>query len=364
MMIQLNKRRQHGNLRRLGTVESLVDFASNDYLGLARSKSLQQSVLREWNEIRCMQGLNGLGSTGSRLLTGNSLYAERLEENIANYHGYESGLLFNCGYMANLGLLSSAAQSGDLIFYDTHIHASMHDGIRLSRGSAFPFKHNDVEHLRTRLERVSGTKKRFVCVESIYSTDGSFAPLEAICRLCQEHDINLIVDEAHATGIFGKKGAGLVAEKQLAEYVFAQITTFGKALGTHGAIVLGTRVLKEYLVNFARSCVYTTAMPLHTLAAVKCSYDMLPYLERERTHLKKLMLQFENRSPIQCIHIPGNREVRKESERLAEKGFDVRALMSPTVKRGEECLRICLHAFNTEEELRQLLEHIEVAKKI
>lgn len=347
---KLDTRERRGNLRQLLTSHGLIDFASNDYLGLARSSSLAELVCQEWERYG-----HKLGSTGSRLLTGNSAYAEELEDRVAAFHGYESGCLFNCGYMANLGLLSAVAGRDDVIFFDAAIHASTHDGIRLSPAKAFPFKHNDIQHLESRLKACCLTGNLFICIESIYSTDGSVAPLQEICELAERYGARLIVDEAHATGVCGQEGRGCIAELKLNAYVFAHVVTFGKALGAHGAIVLGSSTLKKALINFATSYIYTTALPFHTLAAIKCSYELFPKLENERGHLQKLIAIFrQSPTHIQYISVKGNEAAKSLSRKLAWEGFDVRALVSPTVRKGRELLRICLHAFNTEEELRKL----------
>lgn len=361
---RLLKRKKLGNLRKLQTLQPLFDFSSNDYLGLARSPQLATSVFKELQMH--LSHLNGLGSTGSRLLTGNSTYAQALEEKIANFHGYEAGLLFSCGYMANVGLLSAITNQESVILFDAAVHASTHNGIRLSQAKAFPFRHNDLEHLENRLINCSSEGDRFICVESIYSTNGSISPLSEISRLAREYEAHLIVDEAHAVGACGPQGRGLVAEYNLTDHVFAQVTTFGKALGTYGAIVLGNHILKEALINFATSYIYTTALPFQTLAAIKCSYDLFPEMDQERDHLQKLIQIFRESYPsfslshIQSVPIEGNEAVKQAAQDIFKQGFDVRPLMSPTVQRGHEVLRICLHAFNTEDELIQLRNYLQV----
>lgn len=360
---KLLKRQRHGNLRQLKLPQDLIDFSSNDYLGLARSAKLAEAVTEECHKYPNL--LNGLGSTGSRLLTGNTAYAQDLENRIALFHGYESGLLFSCGYMANVGLLSTVAGSQDSIFFDAEVHASTHDGIRLSRAKAFPFKHNDCVHLENRLKNSSRSGEQFICIESIYSTNGSKAPLAEICQLAKMCGAHLIVDEAHAIGVCGPHGRGLVAEQNLTSQVFAQVNTFGKALGTHGGIVLGSHFLKQALINFATSYIYTTALPFHALAAIKCSYDLFPQLETARAQIQKLMQVFgsaqvhSSQAHIQPVSFAGNETVNHVAKELRAEGFDVRALMSPTVKQGREILRICLHAFNSEDELIELLKKIE-----
>lgn len=358
---RLLKRVKMGNLRQLQLPQDLIDFSSNDYLGLARSPQLTASILQEWKKSTSHLRV---GSTGSRLLTGNCLYAQNLEEKIAKFHGYETGLLFNCGYMANVGLLSAIATEESVIFYDSAVHASIHDGIRLSRAQAFPFKHNDLEHLEKRLKTCLSQGDRFICIESLYSTDGSLAPLAEICQLAKKYEAELIVDEAHAVGALGPQGRGLIAAHNKMDHVFAQVITFGKALGTYGAIVVGNDILKQALINFATSYIYTTALPFQTLAAIKCSYDLFPSMDQERQKLQNLIRQFRAAYPsaslshIQAIPIRGNNAVKDAARAIAKKGFDVRPLMSPTVQKGHEILRICLHAFNKAEEVAELIHHI------
>lgn len=355
---QLQRRQKQGNLRQLHCVKNLIDFASNDYLGLARSPDLAFSIKQEWAKY------NSFGSTGSRLLTGNSEYVQDLEDKIAHFHGFEAGLIFNCGYMANVGLISSIAGPEDTIFFDTHVHASIHDGMRLGRALLVPFRHNDLISLEARLRNHS-KGKCFICVESLYSTDGSKAPLSEIYALSKLYNALLVVDEAHAIGVWGPQGKGLVAQNGLEGQIFAQIVTFGKALGAHGAIVLGNLMLKQGLINFARSFIYSTALPFPVLAAIKCSYDLFPRLEKERSHIKYLIKKFQNiildasETQIQGVKIKGNAAVKLAAKNLACEGFDVRPLMSPTVRRGHEILRICLHACNTAEQVTTLLEHVK-----
>jgi 8-amino-7-oxononanoate synthase len=358
---KLAERRRLGNLRSLKCVPALIDFASNDYLGLARSNQLKTAV---WEELSHWED-RIYGSTGSRLLTGNTAYAEALEEEIAKFHGYEAGLLYNCGYMANLGLLSSVAGLEDVIFYDIDVHASSRDGIRLGYAPAYPFRHQDIEHLTRRLQNTGHCKgRKFVCIESVYSLDGSIAPLAEICRICEQYEANLIVDEAHALGVYGISGEGLVGEQKLQSRVFAQVTTFGKALGSQGAIVLGSRILKDYLINFSRSCLYTTALPGHNLAAIHCAYRLLPTLIREREHLHSLISRFMRSNPkgfatpIQPVSCENAEKAIFLSKYLHSHGLDVRPLLSPTVKKGKECLRVCLHATNSITELEILIKLI------
>jgi 8-amino-7-oxononanoate synthase len=364
----LNKRRAAGSLRSLRlTTAGSIDFCSNDYLGFARSKELSALIGAQ----NCPEETRMNGSTGSRLLSGNSLLAEELEESIAGFHGAESALIFNSGYDANLGLFSCMARRTDTILYDELSHASIIDGVRLSTAHSFKFRHNDLYHLEELLKKSGGTK--YVGVEAVYSMGGDFAPLPEMAVLCEKYDARLIVDEAHATGVFGKKGEGRVAELALENSVFARMHTFGKALGVHGAVVLGNAELKTFLVNFSRPFIYSTALPGHSLLSIHCAYQFLAGQQRNMIELRQLISFFregagllkklhfeESQSAIQCMVMPGNEFVRKAAENLQGRGYDVRAILSPTVAEGSERLRICLHAFNTREEVEGLLQGIEI----
>lgn len=359
---RLDERVRAGNLRRLRVGGcGLIDFASNDYLGLAKSPFLAEMIAHEVAN----SGNAFNGSAGSRLLTGNTAYAELLEEHIASFHGVEAALLFNCGYMANAGLVSAVASKGDTVIFDVQVHASTYDGIALSRCRAVPFRHNDIEHLKRRLQTHAGKGNIYICIESTYSTDGSTAPLKDICNLSDIYNARLIIDEAHTIGVTGPQGCGSVASAGVIEHVFAVVATYGKALGVHGAAVLGSRSLKQYLINYSRPFIYTTALPFQALAAIKCAYDLFPKLDRERAAICRLMQAFPNTpSHIQTVQIPGNQAVQSMSKRLEEAGFDVRALTSPTVRRGREALRICLHAYNTPNQVEHLMKAIEHFQRV
>lgn len=364
----LAKRADEGILRGLkncNDLNDLIDLTSNDYLGFARSKDLFESITEKFYDlVQEGQIRPHVGTTGSRLLTGNSLYAESLEQNIAKYHSAEAGLLFNSGYVANTGLLSAVITKEDTIIVDTQVHASTWEGAKLSGARQLLFRHNDVEHLDTQLKKCSG--RIYVCVEALYSMSGDIAPLEQIYQICDRYGANLIVDEAHSTGILGERGRGLVSALGLEQKVFARIHTFGKALGIHGAIVLGSQTLKEYLVNFSRPFMYTTAFPLHTLLSIECAYDKLKKASKEYRQLQTVISTFKeqieayslpisvNSTPIQTIKVAGSTRAKQLSHYLAKKGLDVRAILSPTVRKGEESLRVCLHAFNTKKDVEKL----------
>lgn len=357
----LQKRTDQNALRSLLAPNGLIDLCSNDYLGFASSQTLKNSIEAAYNSLKDTRN----GSGGSRLLAGNSAYAEDLERELAAFHNAEAGLIYNSGYDANIGLFSSLGQKETTILYDELIHASVHDGIKMSSASAFMFRHNDLFHLEERLKSTTGIV--YVAVESIYSMDGDEALLKEISALCVRYKANLIVDEAHATGVSGT-GKGLVQELGLEKEVFARVHTFGKALGCHGAIILGSTLLRDYLINFSRSFIYTTALPMKSLVAIRQAYSLLAKSSSRISELQQLIAFFrleagkypeikliESKSPVQCILFPGNTEVRDLASYLQEEGFDVRPILSPTVAKGKERLRICIHAFNNPTEVQGIL---------
>jgi 8-amino-7-oxononanoate synthase len=366
---KLKQRLDNASLRKLISSGLPVDFCSNDYLGFARSAELRNAINVE---VEALQPVDN-GSGGSRLLSGNTTYTEEAEQYIARFHNSEAGLIFNSGYDANVGLLSSLGQKGDTFICDELIHASLIDGARLTHANRYTFKHNDLTDLEAKLKVAKGII--YVIAESVYSMDGDIAPLEHISDLCKLYQANLIVDEAHATGVFGKHGVGLVQSLNLEQDIFARIVTFGKAIGCHGAIVLGSTSLREYLINFARSFIYTTAAPLHNIIAVKCAYKMLEALDHSAELNKKIVLftSLINKldvsgvtaspSAIQTILFPGNSNARNAATELQANGFDVRPILGPTVPEGKERLRICLHLYNTNEEIRNLVLHLKTLIK-
>ena len=226
----LTKRKSEDAFRSLSPSEVKIDFCSNDYLGFARK---QHTILA------------AIGSTGSRLISGHQAIYEEVEKQIASFHGMETALIFNSGYDANLSFFSTIPQKADTVVYDQLCHASIRDGLRLGIARNFSFNHNDVDDLKQKIEQASGNV--FVVVESVYSMDGDKSPLSQIDDICRTNDAYLVVDEAHATGVFGPKGGGLCQEENVKP--FAKIHTFGKAIGCHGAAILGSKTLKDYLIN-------------------------------------------------------------------------------------------------------------------
>ncbi len=354
---KLKLREESGALRVLRSDDGLIDFCSNDYLGLAGQEFNTDNHLSDLSRIN--------GSTGSRLIRGNSEKAEELELFIAAYHSAGSALLFNSGYVANLGIFSAVPQRNDTVLYDELAHASIRDGIRLSNARSFSFRHNNLEDLIRK--SASATGNVFVAVESIYSMDGDEAPLKELSELCGEKGWNLIVDEAHSAGIFGEDGSGLCVESGISANCFARIITYGKAFGCHGAAVVGSPALRNFLINFSRPFIYTTALPPAALDAISDSYSFMQNAVSRRMELETRINSFnqwkvsvpelhfiKSRSAIHSLIIPGNQNVKAASEFLKKEGLDVRPVMSPTVPEGLERLRICLHSFNTWEEMELL----------
>jgi len=352
---KLNERQSTGTYRSLKPESNLVDFCSNDYLGFARSPVLKNWVEGEVNAN--IQALNG--STGSRLLSGNLSYTETLEREIAAFHQAEAGLIFNSGYDADLGLFSALPQRGDTIIIDELSHASIIDGARLSFANRYTFRHNDLQSLEEKLKVAKGNC--YVVIESVYSMDGDTPPIPEILSLTEKYNAHLIVDEAHAVGLYDK---GIINQLGLEGRVFARIVTFGKALGCHGAIVLGSNLLREYLINFSRSFIYTTAASFHQIAAIKMAYRLLLLSGEEIEKLKNNIALFKQNtlpsskchllqsdSAIQCLVVSSNEKARHIAQQLQNTGLDVRPILSPTVPKGTERLRICLHSFNTDNEI-------------
>jgi len=361
---KLEKRHQENTLRELVKSGNLIDFSSNDYLGFAKSEVIfnhTHEFLKDHNIV-----ING--ATGSRLLSGNHSLYPILENFLCEFHKAEASLVFNSGYDANLGFFSSVPQHGDLILYDELIHASIRDGIQLSNAKAYKFKHNDLTDLAKKLCR-DDFDHIYVVTESVFSMDGDSPDLTALSVLCQTHNAYLIIDEAHSIGVFGENGVGLIQHLELENMVFARLVTFGKGLGSHGAAILGSSELKNYLINFSRSLIYSTALPPHNLATIHSAYSQLQdtkeidNLRRNiqffKSEIMKNNLQerfIESDSAIHCCIISGNDMVKSIAKKLQNHGYDVKPIVSPTVPKGQERLRFCLHSYNSEEEISKVLQ--------
>lgn len=370
---KLRKRVKEDSLRVLNHEQGLVDFSSNDYLGLAKNEAIFSKTF----QLLLTKNIAENGASGSRLLTGNHSLYETLETFLTNYHDAESALVFNSGYDANIGFFSSVPMRGDYVFYDEYIHASIRDGIGMSKAKSFKYPHNNLAELKKKIDTVlkgleiEKDAEIYIVTESVFSMDGDSPDLSSLVKFCTSKGYRLVVDEAHAAGIFGENGEGLVQELKLQNYIFARIVTFGKALGAHGAAVLGSADLKEYLVNFSRSLIYSTGLSPHSIATIISSFEYLRENEKEERNMlqdnikffrdktKKLKLQerfINSTSAIQSCIIQDNKKVKSVSNKLKDKGFNIKAILSPTVPEGQERLRFCLHSSNSKEEIGLALE--------
>ncbi|GLE03961.1 hypothetical protein PINS_up012872 [Pythium insidiosum] len=381
----LARRAAVGTLRTLVPADvECVDFYSNDYLGLAKSTKLAERIQVRRRELLARSKFLGTnGSTGSRLISGNSEYFMEVERELATFYGSEAALLFNSGYSANVGVMSSLPQADDVVLFDELVHNSCHEGIRLSRAYAkrrvHSFRHNDLNDLERQLQAVQDDLKGcvFVVVESVYSMDGDAAPLAEMTALCERYGAYMIVDEAHGVGVYGPHGSGLVRGLGLEQHpsVCCRVYTFGKAMGCHGAVVCGSATLIEYLVNYARSFIYTTAFPLDQLVAVQCAHEVCADSDAARVRVLQLVQYFkrqvaasssipassllDSESPIQGVVFSGNHEVLAAAQAMISMGIRVIPIRSPTVPKGSERFRIIIHADNTEPQIDRLVAALE-----
>ncbi|PIF61170.1 8-amino-7-oxononanoate synthase [Flavobacterium sp. 11] len=361
---KLEIRKQNNALRKLPLSSKKIDFSSNDYLGFSQS----EIIFKETHQHLITNNIIQNGATGSRLLSGNHKLYQETEDFIANFHKSESALIFNSGYDANVGFFSAVPQKNDLILYDELCHASIRDGIQLSNAKAYKFNHNDFEDLEKLILRNPNTNI-YIVTESVFSMDGDCPNLEELVQLSDKYNCYLVVDEAHALGVFGTEGEGFVQMLGLQNHVFARIMTFGKGLGCHGAAILSSIELRDYLVNFARSFIYTTGLSPHSVATILVAYQHLKkdsasilklrenivFFNQEKNILGLKPLFVRSKSAIQSAIIPGNEKVKAIANLLQEKGFDVKAILSPTVPEGQERLRFCLHSYNSQQEISEVL---------
>jgi 8-amino-7-oxononanoate synthase len=367
---KLDKRVSENSFRVLTKKPALVDFSSNDYLGFAQSVDIYEQA--HASIISHKSGFNG--STGSRLISGSHDLHGLLEVYLKDIHQSEAALVFNSGYDANLGLFSSLLQRNDTVFFDKLSHASIRDGIQLSPAKSVAFKHNNISHLEQKLikhSKFNEENETYVVTESVFSMDGDSPDLIKLCHLCEKYNAKLIVDEAHALGVHGY---GLVQQLNLSDAVFARVITFGKALGCHGAVVLGSEKLRNYLINFARSFIYTTALSPHSIAIILHAYKKLDTFQANELQdnigcfiytYKQLGMDgyfIKSQSAIHSCIISENSQVKFIADKLQEK-FDVKAILAPTIPVGQERLRFCLHSFNTTTQIKHLLKLLKTCLK-
>lgn len=355
---KLFERFQSGNVRNLPASFAGIDFSSNDYFGFANLEGLKAKIFRAYvKEFPA-------GATGSRLLSGNSELAMELEEELAIKFNSEAALLFNSGMDLNIGILSTIPKEGDTILLDQCIHASLKMGAKLSKASTYFFRHNSLENLERKLSTASGNI--FVVVESVYSMDGDLAPLKEMVELCEKYGAHLVVDEAHGAGVFGPKSRGVVSQLGLEKKIFARVVTFGKAFGVHGAVLLSDPVVIKYLINFCPSFIYTTALPPHSLISIREAIRLTWENPQYQLQLQKNIKLFSEKmgianhvSPIFPIFFHSTETLSDTYSKLKEKGYKTFPIYSPTVQKGTERLRICIHTFNEEQDIINLANEIK-----
>lgn len=347
-------------LRRLPRPPAGIDLSSNDYLGLAKHPLLKQRMAEA-----VIAG--GVGSTGSRLLRGEREAFQRVESRFASFKGAERSLYFSSGYLANLAVLTTFPEDGDVIFSDERNHASLIDGARLSRARRVIFPHNDAGELAKLLRKDNGAGQKFVVVESLFSMDGDEAPLAEYAALCREAGAALIVDEAHAVGIYGAIGSGLIEARGLGDGAFVSINTAGKAMGVGGAFVTGPGNAIELLVQRARPFIFSTAPPPAIAAALDASLDVIAgEPERrarllERSRYLRARLGAAGDSQIVPVIIGDNQRAAKIAAEIQAAGFDVRAIRPPTVPEGTARLRISVNCDLSKETLDRFADTLRQA---
>lgn len=356
MLERLSLRQASAENRKLQFLSTGIDFLSSDYLGLARSQSIKDSIAVKVSELPL------IGSTSSRLLSGNHELIVKLEQDLASFFRSERSLLFTSAYSLNVGLLAACANESDILILDEQAHTSLKNSLKLSSAKGYFFRHNDLSHLQKRLKNLreiqAHKKEIIVVVESLYSMDGDFAPLAEIVEICEKYGAYLIVDEAHAAGVVGPGGRGLVSELGLEKKVLARIVGFGKGFGTSGGLLLGSHDLMDYITNFCHSFIYTTGISFlnalsiqESLSAIRNSDKLREQLSLKVKDLREMLDLPNSDSPILSLRQPSVSKLSNLVLKLREKNFLVQPIFSPTVRKGSERLRVCLHSYNTKEEI-------------
>src|SRR5271165_4772372 len=353
---------QQHQRRTLAVVQG-IDFCSNDYLGLAEHPALREAV------VRAVENSARVGGTASRLLSGQTDGWRRLEEEFAQFAGTEAALFFSSGYAANVGLLSSLVGPDDVVYSDILNHASLIDGMRLSGARKVIYPHLDLSALENSLRQDDGAPwRRVIVTESVFSMNGDVAPLKEMAALAEQFGAAMIVDEAHATGVYGKGGCGQAAETGILPHVLATIHTCGKALASAGAFVCGPAVMKDHLINHARTFIFSTALPPYFAEQISAALNLAIGMEMERQTLLKRADALNtalrragfdtggSASQIVPVILGSNEDTVQAAEQLQREGFAVRAIRPPTVPLGRARLRLSLTARIAEEDLARLVK--------
>ncbi len=373
MAARLDSMKDESQLRSLEQIRG-INLCSNDYLGLATNRQLKKAV------VEAVTRAKRVGSTGSRLLSGNSREWEQLELKFAEFAGTESALYFGSGYAANIGLLSSLLKPDDFVFSDSLNHASLIDGIRLSRAEKVIYPHCDLQFLEHALRDVADTKDasgaRIIVTESLFSMEGDVAPLEELLDLARRYGAELVVDEAHATGVCGPRGRGIAASLGIESDVFATVHTCGKALASVGAFVCGSAALRDFLINAARTFIFSTAMPPYMAGQIEAAFQLASGAEEEREHLRAIASTLRDKlartglnastgkSHIVPVILGTNELALHVAGELQNAGFAVKAIRPPTVPPGAARIRISLTANISMDDVRRLADAITTACKL
>jgi 8-amino-7-oxononanoate synthase len=347
-----------------------INLNSNDYLGLATDPRLKQAVAKAVAETETV------GGTGSRLLSGNSKEWEQAEAAFAEFTGAEAALFFGSGYAANVGVLSSILKPGDAVFSDAQNHASLIDGIRLSGAARVIYPHRDLASLETALrERDNASGARVIVTESVFSMEGDVAPLGDLLRLARQYGATVILDEAHAIGVCGPEGRGISAGRLRDPELLAVIHTCGKALASAGAFVCGSATLKNYLINRARTFIFSTAMPPYLAGQIQAAVKLARAADNERSHLREIAAQLQDAltargfdcgtsaSHIVPVILGSNESAVHFATELQRSGFAVRPIRPPTVPAGSARLRFSLTSKITREDIRDLVRAMDAARE-
>jgi 8-amino-7-oxononanoate synthase len=366
---ELQTLREQSQFRTLENVSG-INLCSNDYLGLARDSRLKLAVLH------AVAATDAVGSTGSRLLSGNSTEWEELEAEFASFVGTEASLYFCSGYAANIGLLSSVLKRGDLVFSDALNHASLIDGIRLSGATKVLYPHCDLQFLEGALRHHKASAgSKLIVTESVFSMEGDVAPIDGLLRLAREHGAALVVDEAHALGVCGPQGRGIAAELGVVQQTLAIVYTCGKALASAGAFVCCGTAVKQYLVNRARTFIFSTAMPPYLAHQIRAALHFAREGDAQRTHLHRVAnalrtalhaagLPFgASTTHIVPVYLGSNEAALYVAEQLQASGFAVKAIRPPTVPLGAARIRLSLTSRITLEDVDRLVAVMAAARK-
>lgn len=361
---ELQRLKENDRRRRLA-LPGGIDFTSNDYLGLSRHPALREAC------IAALQHEGFVGAGGSRLLRGHHRAHQHLEEFAASFFGVEKALFMAGGFVANYALFTALAGRHDAIVFDERIHASVKEGIHASAAEGYRARHNDGNDFEAaiRRARAKGARRIFVAVESVYSMDGDLAPLAELSAIALKHDVVLIVDEAHATGVFGPHGRGLGEGLEQAHWI--SLHTCGKALGVFGALVCASAEIIDYMINISRPFIYSTAPPPHLAAAVECALRLVDEEPWRRQRVLPLArFAHEQLTPdeeyagsqILPVVLGTEQHALNIAQNLQQRAFDVRAVRPPTVPEGTSRLRISIHADHTEEQIAALADALNAAR--